>query len=30
MGELWDFGWQYPDLTAWAKHELALSWEDGA
>jgi hypothetical protein len=30
MGELWDFGWHYPDLTAWARHELALSWEDGA
>jgi hypothetical protein len=30
MGELWDFGWQYADLQAWAQHTLALPWEEGA
>ena len=31
MGELWDFGWQYADLHAWAQHTLApRQYEDDA
>ena len=28
MGDLEDFGWQYPNLKSWAIHCLGLSWED--
>lgn len=28
MGELYDFGWQYPDLKTWAIASLALQWEE--
>ena len=29
MGEVWDCGWQYADLPAWARHTVALSWQEG-
>jgi hypothetical protein len=30
MGGLTDFGWRYPDLTAWAEHELHLTETEAA
>jgi len=30
MGDLYEVDWQYPDLKAWAVHELGLRWEDEA
>lgn len=28
MGELYDFGWDYPDLKTWAIQVLGVEWED--
>ncbi|MBW4670331.1 MAG: DUF1819 family protein [Cyanomargarita calcarea GSE-NOS-MK-12-04C] len=28
MGELYDFGWDYPDLKTWAIQVLGIKWED--
>lgn len=28
MGELYDFGWQYPDLKAWAIGTLGITWQE--
>ncbi|NJL10401.1 MAG: hypothetical protein HC908_10150 [Calothrix sp. SM1_7_51] len=30
MGELYDFGWHYPDLKTWAIQTLGIKWEDEA